>query len=219
MVVAELRFAMRSKKRSSKACCYNPVMPPPPPARLPHTLPPQASPSPSLLRPLPASAHPLVISAVGLRRAVGVCGLALPVLLVPLGWLILGVPPQDNLSSYVHTPLRDVFVGLLFAIGVLLFCYRGPRTRSKNWTANLAAAFALGLALFPLDPGSDPLHQRTAVRPLCTPSAGGGFLPHHDHLLPPALPRTPTSTGVNDIADADANAEADAERGSASKAS
>lgn len=124
---------------------------------------------------LPQSTQPLVLSALGIRRAIGVCGLILPVVLGPLGWLIFNIPFQDNLSSYVHTPLRDVFVGLVFAIAVLMFCYRG-HGRLENWTANLGSAFALGLALFPLDPGSDPLHQRSIVGFLHTVCGGGFFL-------------------------------------------
>ena len=124
---------------------------------------------------LPASTRPLVLSYVGLRRAVGVCGLLLPVLLGPVGYLAFGIPFQDNLSGYVHTPLRDVFVGLLFGIATLLFCYRG-HDRLEDITANVAAAFALGLALFPLDPGSDPLHQRSALGVLHTLCGGGFFL-------------------------------------------
>lgn len=116
-----------------------------------------------------------MFSAIGVRRSVGVCGLILPIALGPVGWFAFGVPFQENMSSYVHTPLRDVFVGLLFSIGVLLFIYRG-RDRLENWTANLASAFAIGLALFPLDPGSDPLAQRSLVGFLHTVCGAGFFL-------------------------------------------
>ena len=121
------------------------------------------------------TAHPLVVSAFGLRRAIGLCGLALPLLLGPVGYFAFGVPIQDSLSAYVHTPLRDLFVGILFTLGAFFFCYRG-HDRLENWTANLAAVFALGLALFPLDPGNDPLAQRTTAGLLHTVCGGGFFL-------------------------------------------
>jgi len=91
-----------------------------------------------------------VVSFRTIRRAVGTVGLVLP-LLGPVGWLVWGIPLQDNLSSYYHTPLRDVFVGLMCSLGLFFFCYRG-HDRFEDWTANLACVFALGLALFPVDP-------------------------------------------------------------------
>ena len=58
---------------------------------------------------LPAKTNALVLSYIGIRRAIGFSGLLLPIALGPIGWLF-GVDIQDNISSYYHTPLRDVFV-------------------------------------------------------------------------------------------------------------
>src|ERR1700743_3976263 len=80
---------------------------------------------------LPTHTQPLVVSYFGLRRAIGVSGLLLPIVLWPVGWWLFKVPVQDNMSSYYYTPLRDVFVGTMFAIGVFLFCYRG-----NDWIEN-----------------------------------------------------------------------------------
>ncbi|MFU7558127.1 hypothetical protein ACMFWY_05575 [Roseiconus sp. JC912] len=106
--------------------------------------------------------NPLVLSYLGIRRAIGLSGLFLPIVLGPIGWLFLGIEIQDNMSSYYHTPLRDVFVGTLCAMAVFLYCYRGYG-RIEDWTANVGCASALGIALFPLDYGSDPLFQRSLV--------------------------------------------------------
>ena len=124
---------------------------------------------------LSKSTHTLVISYLGVRRAIGAVGLLLPVLLGPVGWLVFGVEIQDNMSSYYHTRLRDVFVGALCTIGVFLFCYRGYDW-IESWTANFGCLSALGLALFPLDADSDPLHQRSVVGWLHTVSGGAFFL-------------------------------------------
>ena len=121
------------------------------------------------------NARLLVSSYRAIRRAIGYTGFALPVALGPGGWLLLDIPIQDNLSSYYHTPLRDVFVGTICAIGIFLYCYRGY-DRVENWTANLACLSALGIALCPLDPGSDPLRQRTVVGYLHSISGGVFFL-------------------------------------------
>jgi len=115
------------------------------------------------------------MSYLGIRRAIGVSGLLLPVILGPVGWLIFGIEIQDNMSSYYHTPLRDVFVGTLCAIGIFLYCYRGYGW-IENWTANIGCAAALGVALFPLDYASNPLHQTSVVGYLHTISGGTFFL-------------------------------------------
>lgn len=118
-------------------------------------------------------AHPMVLSYLWIRRAVGALGLALPIMLGPIGWLIFGIDIQENMSSYYHTPLRDVFVGVLCAIGLFLFCYIGS-SNFENWTGNLGCAAAIGVAWFPLDPGSDPLRQASLVGYLHS-LAGGLF--------------------------------------------
>ncbi len=102
----------------------------------------------------------LVLSYKGIRRAIGFSGFLLPVVLGPVGWLLFGIEIQDNISSYYHTPLRDVFVGTMCAIGIFLFCYRG-HDAVENWTANVGCIAALGVALFPLDEHSDPLLQKS----------------------------------------------------------
>jgi hypothetical protein len=116
----------------------------------------------------------LVVSYRKLRRAVGTVGLLLPLVLGPGGWL-LGIEIQDTMSSYYHTPLRDVLVGALFSLGMLLYCYRGY-DRLESWTANAAAALAMCLALFPLDEGTDPLLPRSPSGVNHTLSGGAFFV-------------------------------------------
>ena len=116
----------------------------------------------------------LVVSYTTIRRAIGISGFALPMMLLVGGWFA-SVPIQDNMSSYYHTVLRDIFVGTLSAIGVFLFCYRGYDW-IENWSANIGGASALGIALFPLDAGSDPLIQKSLVGYLHTFSGGVFFL-------------------------------------------
>lgn len=123
---------------------------------------------------LSSRANALVLSYIGIRRAVGISGLLLPIVLGPVGWLV-GIPFQDNMSSYYHTGLRDVFVGTMCAIGVFLLCYRG-HDWIENWTANVGCAAAFGVALFPLDLGSDPPVQKSFIGYLHTLSGAVFFL-------------------------------------------
>jgi hypothetical protein len=104
----------------------------------------------------------LVLSYLAIRRSIGVLALVLPPTLWPGGWLVFGIDLQENMSSYYHTPLRDVFVGVMCAIGIFLVCYRGYDW-IENWTANVACLAALGVALCPMDPNSDPLQQTTPL--------------------------------------------------------
>lgn len=124
---------------------------------------------------LPAAARTLVLSYQSVRRAIGGIGLLLPIILGPLGWFVLGIEIQDNISSYYHTQLRDVFVGSMCAIGIFLFCYRGYDW-IENWTANFGCIAAVGVALFPLDANSDPLVQKSIVGYLHSLSGGVFFL-------------------------------------------
>src|SRR4051794_13222356 len=98
-----------------------------------------------MIEDLPKGTHTLVISYLGVRRAIGAVGLALPILLGPVGWLVFGVEIQGNMSSYYHTRLRDVFVGAWCTIGVFLFYYRGYDW-IESWIANFGCLSALGLA-------------------------------------------------------------------------
>ena len=95
-------------------------------------------------------------------------------MLGPVGWLVFGIEIKDNMSSYYHTPLRDVFVGSMCAIGIFLFCYRGYDW-IESWTGNLGCLSALGVALCPLYANSDPLYQRSVLGDSRTPSAAGAF--------------------------------------------
>lgn len=152
---------------------------------------------------LPGKAEALVVSYLAVRRAVGGVGLLLPVLLGPVGVWVFGIPLQENMSSYYHTGLRDVFVGSLCTIGIFLFCYKGY-DRVEDWTANFGCLSALGLAFCPLDPGSDPLVQRSFTGYLHSISGGIFFftlafysLYHFPHRPDPdAAPHEPLRRAI-----------------------
>ncbi len=93
--------------------------------------------------------NPTIISYIQLRRAVGSLGIALPVVLV-LGSFLFGscVSVKPSISDYYYTNMREIFVGILCAISLFLFSYRGY-SPMDNWSANIAGFFALGIAFFP----------------------------------------------------------------------
>ena len=101
-------------------------------------------------------AEPRVLSYLAVRRALGLLGLALPLVL----WLYAtpyGGGMRPSISEFYHSHMGDVFVGILCAIGVFLFSYQGyprqPGERlSDKWVAMVAGLGALGVALFPVRP-------------------------------------------------------------------
>ena len=101
----------------------------------------------------------LVISYLTLRRALGSLGIALPFILSIVGYLVFGTSIQDSVSDYYHTDMRDVFVGIIVAIGLFLAFYIGYEDDapfSDNLVGNIASAGAIVLALFPTTPSVGP---------------------------------------------------------------
>jgi hypothetical protein len=93
------------------------------------------------------------------RQSIGGLGMALPVLV----WLIAGWRPTEGLqrwrmlgsvSAYYYTGSVAAFVGILFALAVFLFTYRGydnEHGRRDRIAAIIAGAAALLVAFFPTD--------------------------------------------------------------------
>ncbi len=95
------------------------------------------------------SVEPEVISYQTLRNAIGWLGIMLPVSLI-IGSFLFGPCDviQPSISHYYYTNMREVFVGLMCAVSLFLFSYRGY-SRLDSMASNLAGLFSLGVALFP----------------------------------------------------------------------
>ena len=119
-----------------------------------HTEAPESVPA---FQPLLATPEADDLSTHGHRLLIGISGLLLPVLL----WIIAGLRPTTGLqpgevlnsvSAYYHTGAVAAFVGILVALGVFLFTYRGYRNeyRRRDQVAAIIAGFAaIGVAFFP----------------------------------------------------------------------
>jgi hypothetical protein len=118
---------------------------------------------------------PLVHSYLFLRRAIGIIGLALPVVLIvgnliwPHGVLL------DSISAAYYSPLRGVLIGSLSAVGVFLVAYRGYG-RIDDVTGDIAGTAAIGAALFPTSPLVGASAAQNAVDVLHNAFAGVFFL-------------------------------------------
>lgn len=109
------------------------------------------------LEPLFVMAEPDDLSSHAHRQFIGVSGLVLPVLL----WLIAGTRPTAGLprwellgsvSAYYYSGAVAAFVGILVALGVFLFTYRGFNNeyrRRDRGAAVVAGTAAVLVAFFP----------------------------------------------------------------------
>lgn len=88
-----------------------------------------------------------------LRITLVVIALAVPWLLAIGDYVLTGqFELRNSMSAYYGGPMRNWFVGVLFAISGLLGAYKGFRP-AENVALNLAAIFAVLTAVFPSEPG------------------------------------------------------------------
>ncbi|MEQ9425755.1 MAG: hypothetical protein RJQ09_15125 [Cyclobacteriaceae bacterium] len=130
---------------------------------------------------MPNSNPNLLISYINLRKAVGILGIALPVIVVVGS--TFGCCGLDELltaiSAYYHTNMRDVFVGILCILAIFMFSYKGYEKRD-DMAGDLACIFALGTALLPTSSDgatscADPA-QNDLIRTIHLISAGALLL-------------------------------------------
>ncbi len=97
------------------------------------------------------SAERYVRSYLIMRVAVGVLGIAVPLLLVLGVWALFDDRPfaRGSLSSYYYSGMREVFVGALCAIGVFLLTYKVAERSRENRLSIYAGAAVVVVALFP----------------------------------------------------------------------
>jgi len=98
------------------------------------------------------------ITYLSMRVVLFLLAFSMPVVLVHYGDIRHGLDFQSSMSSYFWAaetaeqcatfPMRTIFVGYLFAIGVLLFAYKGL-TGLENTLLNLAALCAFAVAVYP----------------------------------------------------------------------
>ncbi len=101
----------------------------------------------------------IVASFLYLRRGIGVIGLALPFVLVFGHDIVAGRWEwRPSISSYYYTDMRNILVGSMCAVGVVMFCYRYDAI--DNVLSSIAGLCAVAVALFP----TSTLHPSHAGR-------------------------------------------------------
>jgi hypothetical protein len=98
-----------------------------------------------------------------LRLGVALIAIAFPLILWIGGLIFANLPLQGSMSAYYHASdalhpgqgvpglgvMRNAFVGILFAVGAILFLYQGI-SHLEDYALNLAGFLALGIALVPM---------------------------------------------------------------------
>jgi len=98
-------------------------------------------------------AEHIMATYVSLRIGMGVIALLFPPILWIGGHICAHLSLQPSMSAYYHAgggAMRDEFVGILFAVGVFLYLYKGY-TIHENYALNLAGLFAVLVAIFPME--------------------------------------------------------------------
>lgn len=91
----------------------------------------------------------LLISFLTIRKAVGVLGIFLPIVLLSGNFFLDNCAhTEHSISDYYYTKMGHYLVGTLCAVALFLFCYKGYE-KIDNIACKLAALFALGVAFFP----------------------------------------------------------------------
>ncbi|MGH9173794.1 MAG: hypothetical protein ACRD1H_05535 [Vicinamibacterales bacterium] len=101
-----------------------------------------------------------------MRMGVGILGTALPALLLLGDWFFANGTPtaRGSLSAYYYSGMRDVLVGILFAVAPLLITYRLFGGGRDNIRSTIAGVAALGVALFPTGRPSGSTASLTALQ-------------------------------------------------------
>jgi uncharacterized membrane protein len=88
------------------------------------------------------------------RRGMAVLAGAFPFIFLVSSFVLQHTQFQPSISAYywTHDMERNLFVGVLCAIGAFLVLYKGY-TIFEDWTLNVAGVCAAGIALFPTPHG------------------------------------------------------------------
>jgi hypothetical protein len=111
--------------------------------------------------PRESAQSPLVMSYLTQRLLIGVLAVLLPVVVFFVNWAI-GYGFQPSISGYYYTPMRNIFVGTLCAIGVFLVSYDGYDWPDRLIT-DLAGLCAICVGFFPTTPGYQPTGTQVLI--------------------------------------------------------
>lgn len=92
-----------------------------------------------------------------IRKAIGILGVFLPIVLCTLSAIpLFKTEVQSSISHFYYTNLRELFTGVLCAVGLFLIRYKGHKNenfwKNDSRLTNIAGGMAFGVALVPTNP-------------------------------------------------------------------
>ena len=88
---------------------------------------------------------------VSLRVGMALIAFSLPILLILVSKYSEAVCFKESISAFYYTPMRNLFVGSLCAVGSFLYLYKGFN-ENENRALNFAGIFAVCVAFLPTKP-------------------------------------------------------------------
>ena len=105
-----------------------------------------------------------------IRKAIGVLGILLPIVLCVFSLIpFFNTSIQSSISHYYYTNLRELFTGVLCAVGLFLIRYKGHSNpnffKNDSKLTNIAGFMAFGVALMPTSPNacSDKIYSLITI--------------------------------------------------------
>ncbi|MEZ5046979.1 MAG: hypothetical protein R2831_08300 [Chitinophagaceae bacterium] len=109
-----------------------------------------------------------------IRKTIGYCGIAIPLLCIAMsiaGDCVETILP--SISHYYYTAIGDMFVGVLFALGLFLVLYKSVFNgehcerlrRQENFLTNFSGIMAMIVAFIPTDPEGGDCYYITLAYP------------------------------------------------------
>lgn len=114
---------------------------------------------------------PSLISAKTLWKLVGIFSFSLPFILVLGNFMVSGnLEFLISVSSYYHTEMRNIFVGILSAIAFFLFSYNGYDNK-WGWIdrlcSKLSCILVIVIAYFPIEKDGEELNLISIIHIVC----------------------------------------------------
>jgi hypothetical protein len=117
---------------------------------------------------------PLIMSYLLMRVLIGVIAVLLPFTLILANWAI-GHGFAASMSGYYYTPMRNIFVGTLCAIGVFLVTYDGYDLADRIIT-DVAGLCTICIAFLPTTPAHQPTARQMLIGDLHLTFACSAFV-------------------------------------------
>ncbi|QLG10664.1 hypothetical protein HLB42_07690 [Deinococcus sp. D7000] len=99
---------------------------------------------------IPLATRPSDLSYLGLRATIGFVGVLMPIVVWFIGWLY-SLDPRiyDTVSAHYYSQARDIFVGSMALIGMLIYFYQSP-DKADIFVAKITGVAGILIGIMPM---------------------------------------------------------------------